>query len=51
MNVPPNLTGPQARVVMQLLELLIDTLIELYTSVQREYYPWGEEWPDDELPF
>jgi hypothetical protein len=49
MNVPPNLTGPQARVLMQTLELLIDTLIELYTELQRNYDPWGEPEPTDDL--
>lgn len=39
------------RASSRVLELLIDTLIELYTSLQRQNYPWGEEWTDDELPF
>jgi|GEM_PF-5723542 len=49
MTVPPNLTGPQARVLMQTLELLIDTLIELYTELQRTYHPWGEAEPGEDL--
>lgn len=57
MKAPPNLTGPQARILMQTLELLIDTLIELYTAVVRQYPAWAEPEPhpdlnfDDEMPF
>lgn len=55
MKAPPNLTGPQARVLIQCLELLIDTLIELYTVTTRAYPNCAEPGPDlnfdDDLPF
>jgi len=57
MKAPPNLTGPQARVLMHCLELLIDTLIELYTATALAYPAWCEPGPDldlnldDDLPF
>jgi len=35
--------------LMQVLELLIDTLIELYGEIQRTYYPWGEPDVTDDL--
>ena len=49
MKVPAHLTGEQARVLMQVLELLIDTLIELYTGLQRQYAPWGEPGATDDV--
>lgn len=57
MKAPPNLTGPQARVLMQCLELLIDTLIELYTATALAYPASCGSEPqldldfDDEMPF
>ena len=57
MKAPPNLTGPQARALMACLELIIDTLIELYTATAQAYPAWCEPGPDfdlkfdDEMPF
>jgi hypothetical protein len=51
---PPNLSGPQAALLIELIDWLVDALIDLQGSIRRTYYPWGEEpakeWPDD-LPF
>lgn len=52
--VPPNLTGPQAAMLIELIEWLVDALIEWQQSLRRTYEPWGDEpsssW-SDEIPF
>lgn len=50
MNTLPHLNGPEARLVIDLLELLIDTLIDYRARLIREHHPWGVP-ADDELPF
>ncbi len=52
--VPPNLTGPQAAMLIELIDWLVDALIEWQQRLRRAYEPWGEEPPaswTDEIPF
>ena len=44
--VPLNLTDSQARTLLHLYEVLIDSLIDFYTALQREY-PYTDLEPDD----
>jgi hypothetical protein len=44
-NVPLHFTGPEARLVSQLLEVLIDALIDFHTAFFHEYR-WWLELPD-----
>ena len=37
--VPLDFTPQQARVAIELLELLIDTLIDFHAALARAYYP------------
>ena len=53
--VPPNLSGPQAAMLIELIDWLVDTLIEWQQRLRRTYHPWGNEpdstdWSDD-IPF
>lgn len=55
--VPPNLTGPQAQMLIELIDWLVDALIVWQQGLRRSYYPWDVEpdpaeckWTDD-IPF
>ena len=53
--VPPNLTGPQAAILIELIDWLVDTLIEWQQRLRRTYHPFDTEpesttWQDD-IPF
>jgi hypothetical protein len=53
--VPPNLTGPQARMLIELVDWLVDALIDWQQGLRRTYHPWGleadpDDW-NDEIPF
>lgn len=53
--VPPNLSGPQARMLIELVDWLVDALIVWQQGLRRTYHPWDlEADPDDwtdEIPF
>jgi len=40
LKVPLNFSRKEAKIALDVLEILIDTLIDLYTALQREYEPW-----------
>ena len=42
-KIPLNFTGREAKIALEILEILIDMLIDLYTALQREYEPWTLE--------
>ncbi|MCP5066045.1 MAG: hypothetical protein GY946_05705 [bacterium] len=44
---PFHFTGPEARLAAELLEVLIDTLIDFYAHLSREYADWLEPVPDE----
>ena len=48
LNVPLHFSRAEAKVALDVLEILIDMLIELYGSLQRAYEPWTME-PDPEF--
>jgi len=48
LKVPLNFDRKEAKIALDVLEILIDTLIELYTALQREYEPWTLD-PDSEF--
>lgn len=53
LKIPLNFTRDEAKIALDVLEILIDTLIEVYTALNREYDPWTldedpEFGPEDE---
>lgn len=46
--MPINMTRAEARLALELLELLIDALIEYHGAMQRAFDLWEH---DDTLPF
>lgn len=40
LKVPLNFSRQEAKIALDVLEILIDTLIDLYTALEREYEPW-----------
>jgi hypothetical protein len=52
--VPPHLTGPQASMLIELVDWLVDALIEWQQALRRVYHPWDleadQDWRDD-IPF
>jgi len=48
--VPPHLTGPQASMLIE----LVDALIDWQQALRRTYHPWeleaDQDWQDD-IPF
>jgi len=53
--VPPHLSGPEAKLLIDLVEWLVDLLIEFHQQLRRTYHPWGlnpdpDDW-SDEIPF
>jgi len=48
LKVPLNFDRKEAKIALDVLEILIDTLIELYAALPREYEPWTLD-PDSEF--
>ncbi|WP_168210695.1 hypothetical protein [Persicimonas caeni] len=52
--VPPHLSGPQASMLIELVDWLVDALIEWQQALRRTYHPWeieaDQDWHDD-IPF
>jgi hypothetical protein len=50
MAIPTHFSGPEARLVAQLLEVLIDALIDFHVAFSEQYRDWLElpDPPEDE---